>query len=235
MSFNLDLDDRARFAALDRDHARSRDAFQTSSQRPGRRPGHAAARHAPPPAPDRAGRYGSSAIGGDLTGALIASSSAASWAVVRGYDLPACVQGPDTLVIASSFSGNTEETLAAAKQALGRGVPLLAISTGGQLAAHAAAHGYPLWRIAYASQPRAALGWGWGLLLGLAHRLGLIATLEADVREAIAVLREHARLHCQQPVPQNPAKRGAGQLIGRIRSSSAAGCSSRSRGAGSAR
>ncbi len=219
MSFNLDLDDRARFAALDHEHMLTHiDAFPDQFAA-----AWAAAQTRPLPDTHRRPRQivlagmGGSAIGGDLTGALIASSSPASWTVVRGYDLPAYVQGPDTLVIASSFSGNTEETLAAAEQALGRGVRLLAVTTGGQLAAHAAAHGYPLWRIAYASQPRAALGWSWGLLLGLVHRLGLIATLEADVREAIAVLREHApRYTVSSPTPQNPAKRGAGQLIGRI-------------------
>src|SRR5690606_15241930 len=68
---------------------------------------------------------GGSAIGGDLTGALIAPSSPAAWHVVRGYTLPAAVQGADTLVIASSHSGNTEETLAAADQALARGVRML--------------------------------------------------------------------------------------------------------------
>ena len=219
MGFNLDLDDRARFAALDRDHMLAHiDAFPDQLAA-----AWVAAQTMPLPDTHRRPRQivlagmGGSAIGGDLTGALIAASSAVPWTVVRGYDLPAYVQGPETLVIASSFSGNTEETLAAAGQALGRGAKLLAVTTGGQLAAHAAAHDYPLWRIAYASQPRAALGWSWGLLLGLVHRLGLIATLEANVQEAIAVLREHVSIYtASSPIPQNPAKRGAGQVMGRV-------------------
>ena len=89
--------------------------------------------------------------------------------------------GPETLVIASSNSGNTEETLAAAEIARERGARLLAITTGGQLADHAARHGYPLWQFDYKSQPRAALGWSLGLLLGLADRLKLAPDLGADL------------------------------------------------------
>lgn len=160
---------------------------------------------------------GGSAIGGDLLAALISASSPVPFSVLRGYDLPAYVTGPDTLVIASSNSGNTEETLAAAEIALGRGVQLLALTTGGALAEHAEAHGYPLWQFAYKSQPRAALGWSLGLLIGLAHRLGLAPALEADVAEAVALLTEFRAVYTSSsPIAQNPAKRGAGQLIGRL-------------------
>lgn len=160
---------------------------------------------------------GGSAIGGDLTAALVAATSPAAFHVVRGYDLPASVQGAETLVIASSHSGNTEETLAAADQALARGVRMLAISTGGALADHAARHGYPLWQFDYASQPRAALGWSFGLLIGLAHRLSLAPNLEADLREGVGLLRAQRAIYgAASPLRDNPAKRGAGQLIDRI-------------------
>jgi glucose/mannose-6-phosphate isomerase len=160
---------------------------------------------------------GGSAIGGDLAAALVSRTSPAPLIVLRDYALPAYVSGPDTLVIASSFSGNTEETLSAAEQALERGVHLLAITTGGQLATHANTHNYPLWQFDYKSQPRAALGWSLGMLIGLAHRLGLAPTLEADLKETTALLRAEQRvLGVESPLSRNPAKRGAGQLIGRI-------------------
>lgn len=160
---------------------------------------------------------GGSAIGGDLTAALVAATSPVPFQVVRGYDLPAWVQGPDTLVIASSHSGNTEETLAAADQALARGVHLLAITTGGALADHARRHGYPLWQFDYASQPRAALGWSFGLLIGLAHRLGLAPALEADVAESVTLLRNKRAIYgADSPLSANPAKRTAGQMLGRV-------------------
>ncbi|MBN1201120.1 MAG: bifunctional phosphoglucose/phosphomannose isomerase [Anaerolineae bacterium] len=160
---------------------------------------------------------GGSAIGGDLTAALIGSSAWIPFHVVRGYDLPAHVTGPETLVIASSFSGNTEETLSAADQALIRGASLLAITTGGQLAAHATAHNYSLWQFDYTSQPRAALGWSLGLLIGLVYRLKLATTLADDLNDALDVLRKYKEQYKTDcPACTNPAKRGAGQLIGRI-------------------
>src|SRR5262245_50152780 len=53
---------------------------------------------------------GGSAIGGDLTRTLVEREAKVPIVVVRGYDLPAFV-GPNTLVVLSSFSGATEETL----------------------------------------------------------------------------------------------------------------------------
>ena len=160
---------------------------------------------------------GGSAIGGDLTAALVSATSPVSFTVLRGYELPAYVNGSETLVIASSNSGNTEETLSAAAQAIERGAKLLAVTTGGTLADHAVEHGYPLWKFNYDSQPRAALGWSFGLLIGLMARLNLVPNLEADLQEALAVLRQfHSVYAIDTPTAQNPAKRGASQLIGRI-------------------
>jgi len=160
---------------------------------------------------------GGSAIGGSLLAALVASTSPVPVQVVRGYDLPAYVRGSGTLLIASSHSGNTEETLAAAEQALSRGVKMLAITTGGQLKQHAETHGYPVWLFDYKSPPRAALGWSFGLLLGLAHRLKLASTLAQDIQEGIALLHEEkSHYTASSPLSSNPAKRGAGQLMGRL-------------------
>ncbi|NDJ77437.1 MAG: bifunctional phosphoglucose/phosphomannose isomerase [Chloroflexi bacterium] len=160
---------------------------------------------------------GGSAIGGDLAAALISTSSPVPWSVVRGYDIPAYVSGPETLVLASSFSGNTEETLAATEGALHNGTRLLALTTGGKLADHAAAHGYPLWQFDYVSQPRAALGWSFGLLVGLAHRLELAPNLDRDLADAITLLREHqAQYAWDVPFDENPAKGGASRLVGRL-------------------
>jgi len=219
MTFNLDLDDLKRTSDIDRDNMLGHidalpDQFESAW---------AAAQTYPLPASYLSARQivlvgmGGSAIGGDLTAALISSTSPVPFTVVRGYDLPTFVQGPDTLVIASSFSGNTEETLSAVEQALERDVSLLAITTGGKLAEHATRHDYSVWPIQYSSQPRAALGWSFGLLLGLVYRLGLAPSLDRDITEAVAIMREQREIYtATSPVSQNPAKRGAGQLVGRI-------------------
>ena len=215
----MNLDDRSHMETVDRENMLGHiDALADQFERAWQH-----ARSLPLPESHRAPRQivlagmGGSAIGGDLTAALLASTSPVPFQVVRGYTLPAYAQGADTLVIASSHSGNTEETLAAADQALARGVRLLAITTGGALADHAQQHGYPLWAFTYDSQPRAALGWSFGLLLGLAHRLTLAPSLEADLAEGVALLREKRAVYgADSPLRANPAKRGAGQLIGRV-------------------
>ena len=83
---------------------------------------------------------GGSAIGGDLVLAALPELAVPA-AVVRGYRLPAWI-GPATLVVAASYSGDTEETLACATQALGAArAPVVCVASGGRLAAFAEAHG----------------------------------------------------------------------------------------------
>jgi glucose/mannose-6-phosphate isomerase len=160
---------------------------------------------------------GGSAIGGDYLAALVEDAAPVPVLVNRGYTLPAYVRGPEVLVIASSHSGNTEETLAAFDEAQARGVKLMALSTGGKLSDKARQIGVPLWSFTYDSQPRAAFGWSFGLLVGLAHRLGLAGDLSADVQEAVDLLRQ-SRDHfgANVPIHQNAPKRYAGQVCGRI-------------------
>ena len=75
--------------------------------------------------------------------------------IVRGYDLPAYV-GPQTLVISSSYSGNTEETLEALSQAEAKGAQIAVVAAGGKLADIAREKGYPLFEIPGGIQPRMA-------------------------------------------------------------------------------
>ena len=77
---------------------------------------------------------GGSAIGASLLKAYAAPLATVPIEVHRDYGLPAWANGEDTLVIVSSHSGNTEETLSAMETALERGCSLLAISTGGKIA-----------------------------------------------------------------------------------------------------
>jgi glucose/mannose-6-phosphate isomerase len=160
---------------------------------------------------------GGSAISGDLLAALIGDTSPVPITVNREYDLPPYAAGPQTLVVAMSHSGTTEETLSCARQAAERGARLLAVTTGGQLDSLVRQAGGVSWTYTYHSQPRGALGWPYGMVVALASRLELVPDLSADVKETIDVLRQdRAVLGAQNPSAQNPAKRMAGQLIGRI-------------------
>ncbi len=168
---------------------------------------------------------GGSAIGGSLLAALMRPESHWPIVVVRDYDLPAWAHGPGTLVIASSHSGNTEETLAAFQQAQSRGCQLLALATGGRLMSMATEARIPFIRINYQSQPRAALGWSLSPLLNIAARLKWLPDLKNDFDEAVRVMRAWSRdLTVESPIAQNLAKREAGQLMGRLVIVFGAGC-----------
>ena len=132
---------------------------------------------------------GGSAIGADLVAGAISSDTPLPITVHRGYGLPAWVDG-DTLVIASSYSGGTEETLSGWRAAAERGARRLAVTTGGTLAAEAEAEGLPLLTFRYDSQPRAALGHSFTLMLGVMWKLGLIDDPTPRVKAAADLLDE---------------------------------------------
>ena len=70
---------------------------------------------------------GGSAIGGDLISSLVSDSSDIPVDVIRSYTVPRFV-GPDTLAIAVSFSGDTEETLSMTEDALEKGATVAVVS-----------------------------------------------------------------------------------------------------------
>jgi glucose/mannose-6-phosphate isomerase len=162
---------------------------------------------------------GGSAIGADLLAAYLAPVCKIPVFVHRDYGLPAWARGPETLVIASSHSGNTEETLDSFDTALKAGCCILAVCTGGELEARARANGVPVWKFEHKSQPRAAVGFSFGLLLAAFLRLSLIAPPEKITPEivttVVAMKKQQENLRAEVPVAQNPAKRIAGQLVGR--------------------
>ena len=159
---------------------------------------------------------GGSAIGADLLAAYIAPVCQIPVIIHRDYGLPAWAHGPQTLVIASSHSGNTEETLTAFAAAVQAGCRLLVVCTGGELEQRAIAQHLPVWKFAHAGQPRAAVGFSFGLLLAAIARMGLIPDPEKELFEALAGMRsQQETLRASVPVAQNPAKRMAGQLVGR--------------------
>ncbi len=159
---------------------------------------------------------GGSAIGADLLASYAAPLCPLPIIVHRDYDLPAWANGPHVLVIASSHSGNTEETLSAFKAAQQNECQILSISTGGKLAAQSQAAGIPVWTFEHHGQPRAAVGFSFGLILAALHHLGLLPDPEKDLAEAIKTMRaQQELLKTSVPVVNNPAKRLAGQLFDR--------------------
>ena len=157
---------------------------------------------------------GGSAIGGDLVRTLVQAEAKIPVIVHRDYGLPAFVNGK-TLLIASSYSGNTEETLSGFEAALKTGAKKIVMTTSGKLEEMAKANNIPVFKIEYKAQPRAALGFSFIPTLGLLQKLGFIKDKSADVAEAVQVLeRLSVKLDEESPVKSNPAKQLAQRLYG---------------------
>src|SRR5207302_802924 len=106
--------------------------------------------------------------------------------IVRDYELPPYV-GTDTLFIASSYSGNTEETVSALAEAEKRGAHIAVIAGGGKLQDIARQKGYSLAEVPRAEQPRYAVFGMFRALLDILDMAGVLATDGyAGVLEAIA-------------------------------------------------
>ncbi|MFW5914153.1 MAG: bifunctional phosphoglucose/phosphomannose isomerase, partial [Thermoplasmatota archaeon] len=158
---------------------------------------------------------GGSAIGADILSDLVASRSRSFISVVRGAELPGWL-GPEDLVIAVSYSGNTREVLGAFDEALEKRLPLMAITSGGELMDRCRARGVPFSPVPGEYQPRAALGHLMGSLACVLERQG-VARLSSEMSDLVPSLREYAsRMDREVPEHENPAKRLARLLHGRL-------------------
>ena len=165
---------------------------------------------------------GGSALGGALAAAVAEPHSPLPIVVHREYGLPAWARGPETCVIAVSHSGETEETLSAYRQAVENGCRVLVITTGGTLAQLASQQGCPAWVYVHEDQQgqplpaRTALGFLFGLVLAALYRMNLLPDPSADVAGTLHAMRnQQTNLLPDAPVKFNPAKRMAGQMVGR--------------------
>ena len=147
---------------------------------------------------------GGSAIGGDLLRAMSHDVAKIPIAVNRGYSLPAWVD-EQCLVIASSYSGNTEESLAAFSEAQRRGAAMFCITTGGTLQDRAVESGMPVISLRPGLQPRAALSYSGATLLTACDYLGLVTIPDEDWHEAAQVLQAHRSDWDDPTNEQNPA------------------------------
>jgi len=159
---------------------------------------------------------GGSAIGADLLVAYAVPHLKKAIVVHRDYGLPAWARGPETLVICSSHSGNTEEALDAFGAARAAKCRILAVTTGGILADAAKKAKAGLWLFDHKGQPRTAVGYSFGMLLAAAARLKLIPDPAAELRDALAAMKDQQKsLLPEVRDIHNSAKRMGGQFMGR--------------------
>ncbi len=159
---------------------------------------------------------GGSAIGGELIRRLALSENKLPVWVHREYDSPPFLD-ESTLLIASSYSGNTEETLSSFSESLMIPAKRLAMTTGGKLKELAEEKQIPVLVIEYNAPPRAAFPQSFISLLGIFQKLGLLEDKSADFEEAIEVLKKlSSELNESIPLSSNPAKQLATSLHGNL-------------------
>lgn len=159
---------------------------------------------------------GGSAIGGDLVRSYLSSKLLIPFNVVRHYTLPEYVDD-ETLVIASSYSGNTEETLAALDDAISRKAMIAAISTGGMMQDVCKFNEIPIAILPEGLQPRAALGYSFIPLLLFLEKIGLVKDAEAEAKALIDFLQKSRESFIEDvPDDKNQAKQLAEKIQGKI-------------------
>ena len=160
------------------------------------------------------------AMGGSALAALISTiwpGYKLPFEIVRNYDIPAYVSDK-TFFIAASYSGNTEETLAALAAAEQRNAKIAVIAGGGKLVDIARDKGYPLAILPRAEQPRYAVFYNLKALVTLLEKAGLVATesAEAQLHQTAGFLRDKVQpWRAEIPTANNPAKQIALEVIGK--------------------
>lgn len=157
---------------------------------------------------------GGSAAGGDFARALFEAQGNVPFSVNRDYFLPGYA-GPDTLVFATSYSGNTEETLSAYADARRRGARIIVVTSGGELARRADGDGVPVITIPGGQPPRTAMGYMLVPVLVAAAKLGLLP--RQDIAGAAAEAEAaSAGWKVESPIGANEAKQLGLTLYGAL-------------------
>ncbi|HEY6692898.1 MAG TPA: bifunctional phosphoglucose/phosphomannose isomerase [Solirubrobacteraceae bacterium] len=158
---------------------------------------------------------GGSAIGGRLASGAIGARARRPIVVADNYALPGWA-GPETLVLCSSYSGATEETLSAYDDAAERGAQRVVATTGGALADRARRDDVPVIPIPSGFQPRAAVGYSLVAALEAAAVCGAAPSLRAET-EAAADLAERLAEEWGPEGPEDGAAKAlARQLHGTV-------------------
>jgi glucose/mannose-6-phosphate isomerase len=167
----------------------------------------------------------------DITNVVVAGMGGSAWPalylrswpglsvpleVISNYDLPSYVD-EHTLVISSSYSGNTEETLAALAAAEQRRARIVVMTAGGQLAKVAEEHKHPLFMIPGGIQPRMSSFYFLAALIQILEPQGLVP--DGSLKELKSVgdwLKDQlATWRAEIPTAKNPAKQLALELMGK--------------------
>ena len=158
---------------------------------------------------------GGSAIGGELLQSLYSHELTIPVNVVREYNLPGFVNSK-TLILLSSYSGNTEETLSAYKKADKTGGAIVCITTGGKLAERARKDGHPIIFLPEGYQPRAAIGLSFIPLIRIFHKIGFLNDKSGDIKETVKLIGELSRKYSPENGELSEPLHLAQKIFGKI-------------------
>lgn len=164
----------------------------------------------------------SNVVVGGMGGSALAASMIVSWpgpkvpfVVNRQYSIPGFVDGR-TLYVASSYSGNTEETLASLELAEAKGAQIFIITAGGKLEEIAHEKDYPMAKIPGGMQPRMAVWYNYRALLELLEKAGLETGLTDELESTTELLEQAAsEWRADVPTQDNLAKQIAEKVMGK--------------------
>lgn len=157
---------------------------------------------------------GGSGFAGDITKALIKDDIDIPVEIVKGYNMPAFIKR-EWLAIVLSYSGNTEETISTASQALERGCEILAVCSGGKLGNLVQDNNKTIIKIPAGLQPRGAIGYLFLPAYLALDKLNIITVDPGDMEEAFDLIEEKAGLYKREvEADRNPAKKLALKISG---------------------
>jgi glucose/mannose-6-phosphate isomerase len=159
---------------------------------------------------------GGSAIGADIVRVYLQNEIKVPIVVCRNYTLPDFV-GEDTLLFCSSYSGNTEETLASFEDGLRRGANIFTMGSGGKLKDLSLKNGFKHMQIPSGYPPRVALGYMSITVIAVLNRLGFIEDKVKEVAHlysTLSNLRDN-EIGVDIPTRKNLSKKLAEKLYGR--------------------
>lgn len=149
---------------------------------------------------------GGSGFAGGLIKDLVKNDIGIPIDVVKGYNLPGYVDD-NWLSVSISYSGNTEETILATREAIDRGSEVIFVASGGKLKEMAIRYNKCFVEIPGGFQPRAAIGYLFFPTLLILNYLGFISIPEKDIEECLGLIKEKCSLYSRtRKVSENKAK-----------------------------
>ncbi len=158
---------------------------------------------------------GGSAIAGDLLRSYLSDEIKVPIFVNRDYFLPKFVD-ENTLLIVSSYSGNTEETISAYKDGIKKKAKIICITSNGEVEKIAVKKKHPVIKIPSGFPPRTALGYSFFPLLVMLSNLGFVKNKKREINETINLIGEKSKIYSNPQNEENLAYKIAIRLVGSI-------------------